>query len=47
MAILTYDPLKLTGMDLFVLNNNTTYCTVISANHVENTTFMQFLYEVN
>jgi hypothetical protein len=35
-----YDPSKLTGMKLFVLNSNTIYCSIIPSNRTE----VQHLY---
>jgi hypothetical protein len=33
----TYDPLKLTGMELLVLNSNTVYCTISFPYSIEST----------
>jgi hypothetical protein len=32
---------------IFMLNNDKTYCSIITANHTESTTFMEFLYIEN
>jgi hypothetical protein len=44
---LAYDPSKLTGINLFMLNSNTIYCSIIFANHIESTTFIKILFKAN
>jgi hypothetical protein len=46
-ASLMYDPSKLMGMNIFVLNNNTVYCNINFINIIENTEFLKYLYETN
>jgi hypothetical protein len=40
-------PSNLTGMDLFVLNRNAIYCSIIVANLIESAKFITFLCKVN
>jgi hypothetical protein len=44
---LAYDPSKLTGMNLFCVEQQKIYCSIIFANHVESTTFIKRLYKLN
>jgi hypothetical protein len=46
-GVIVYGPLKLTGMKIFVLNNNTIYCSVTFAGRTVNTKFIKFLYKVS
>jgi hypothetical protein len=40
---IVYDPSKLTVMNLFVLNGNTIYFSIICADHIKSTKFITFL----
>jgi hypothetical protein len=47
ICLLAYKSLELTGIKLLVLNSNTVYCSIISANRIEITNFIQFHYRPN